>query len=83
MDYRPLMRQQQITNSVRHASVDLGEAAWHGVSIADRDILHTLAAGGGISRYAEIGLLEECGSCGLRFASSALRAHIPTCVSLL
>ncbi|KAG1788473.1 uncharacterized protein HD556DRAFT_1447871 [Suillus plorans] len=85
------MHQQQITNYVRHASVALGEAANHrgtpnhhgDLSAADADILQTLAAGGGISRYAEIGLLEECNSCRLRFAGSALRAHIPTCMFLL
>ena len=62
-------RQQHITNyiRVRHALVDLGEAVGHGgmqnrhgeVSATDADPLNTLAAGRGISRYAEIGLLEE------------------------
>ncbi|KAG2061538.1 hypothetical protein BDR06DRAFT_266540 [Suillus hirtellus] len=86
-------RQQHITNyiRVRHASLDFGEAAGREdmqnghreLSATDEDILNKLAAGRGISRYEEIGLLEECESCGLRFASSALRAHIPTCVMLI
>jgi len=80
------MRQQHITNYVRHTSVQLAMPTDHrglqrgGLSATDADVLHTLAAGRGISRYEEIGLVEECGNCGLWFASSVLRAHIPACV---
>ncbi|KAG2129746.1 hypothetical protein DEU56DRAFT_758032 [Suillus clintonianus] len=61
--------QQHITNYIRvhHTSLDLGESAGHEgmqnghreVSATDTDILNKLAAGHGISRYEEIGLLEE------------------------
>lgn len=78
-----LMRQRRITDCVRHALImlaDYGNLQQGELSATNADILHTLAAGKGISRYDEIGLLEECGNCGLWFASSALRTHIPVCV---
>ena len=68
------MRQQQITNYVRHKSVQLTMPADHGglqrggLLATDVDALCTLAAGRGISRYEEIGLLEECSGCGLQAA---------------